>query len=408
MTAASSDGHYPNMETGDELRILVVDDTPDMRLLMRVLLDRYVGLRVIGEAENGVEAIELAEVRQPDLVMLDLAMPEMDGLEALPHILRVAPDAQVIVLSAFGADTMASAALAAGATSYVQKGASPQELVTAVADAVGRPVPELKEPRQEHSRAGRPGPGGLASVASPVPPGVMDPVAAAPPAGWDAGDAAVDRATRLIARTAHELRNPVITLGMIVDQLLGHRATMAPETVDELLHAMLRQVGVLDRLTDDLLTSNAARRGALVVHPIPLELCEVLEETVASWGGDGLLLDCPPDLLVEADRLRLQQMVGNLVSNALKYGAPPVAVTAAAAGTSIEIRVRDHGGGVPAAFRDRLFDEYARADPDAGAGTGLGLFIVASLARAHGGSVRLAPEEPGTTFVLTLPRAGRR
>jgi signal transduction histidine kinase len=406
MTAASSNGPTPGIGSDDgDLRILVVDDTSDMRLLMRVLLDRYVGLRVIGEAENGVEAIELAEVRQPDLIMLDLAMPEMDGLEALPHLLRVAPDAQVIVLSAFGADSMASAALAAGATSYVQKGASPQELVTAVADAVGRPVPELKAPRQGETSPGRPSPAGPRSLS---PAGTTDGRAGARPAGWDAGAAAVDRATRLIARTAHELRNPVITLGMIVDQLLGHRATMAPETVDELLHAMLRQVAVLDRLTDDVLTSTAARRGALVVHPIPLELREVLEETLASWGGSELTLDCPPGLLVEADRLRLQQMVGNLVSNALKYGAPPVDVIGSVAGGSVEIRVRDHGGGVPADFRDRLFDEYTRADPEAGAGTGLGLFIVASLAHAHGGSVRLAPDEPGTTFVLTLPRAGRR
>lgn len=109
-------------ETGAARRVLLVDDASDIRLLLRRVLHRAGGFEVVGEAANGREAITLAETLQPDLVVLDLAMPVMDGLEALPLIRGCVPKAKVVVLSGFDEARTANAALNAGADAYVEKG----------------------------------------------------------------------------------------------------------------------------------------------------------------------------------------------------------------------------------------------------------------------------------------------
>jgi YesN/AraC family two-component response regulator len=79
-------------------------------------------LEVVGEATNGSEAVELAAAEQPDAVILDLAMPVMDGLQAIPLIKEASPDTKIVVLSGFDADRMAVRALKLGADTYLQKG----------------------------------------------------------------------------------------------------------------------------------------------------------------------------------------------------------------------------------------------------------------------------------------------
>ena len=120
-------------------RILLCDDTRDILLLLESELGLHPDLEVVAQAGNGREAISLAEAHQPDVVVLDLAMPQMDGLEALPAILEVAPDTKVVVLSGFEARGMEPKAIALGARCYVEKGAAASDIagvVREVADAV--------------------------------------------------------------------------------------------------------------------------------------------------------------------------------------------------------------------------------------------------------------------------------
>jgi DNA-binding NarL/FixJ family response regulator len=112
----------PEIEAAPKLRTLVVDDTPDIRFLVRLSLQRDGRFEVIGEAADGVEAIRAAAEHQPDLVLLDLAMPLMDGLEALPEIRAQSPESKVVVLSGFNADQMSAQAIRLGASSYMEKG----------------------------------------------------------------------------------------------------------------------------------------------------------------------------------------------------------------------------------------------------------------------------------------------
>jgi DNA-binding NarL/FixJ family response regulator len=99
---------------------------------MRYTLPEDPGIEVIGEAANGKAAIERAAELQPDVVLLDLTMPLLDGIDAIPQVLERAPGARVVALSGWGADRMADAALAQGAVAYVEK----TDDVQAVRDAV--------------------------------------------------------------------------------------------------------------------------------------------------------------------------------------------------------------------------------------------------------------------------------
>jgi PAS domain S-box-containing protein len=126
----------PEPEQVTELKrshsVLVVDDAEDLRLLLRARMETYKGLTVVGEAADGVAAVEMASELQPDLVLLDLAMPRMDGLEALPLIRAAVPGVRVIVLSGFNQSTLAQKALEAGADHYVVKGGSMSRLLELV------------------------------------------------------------------------------------------------------------------------------------------------------------------------------------------------------------------------------------------------------------------------------------
>ncbi|CAN5696927.1 N/A [soil metagenome] len=112
--------------------MLLCDDTHQVRLLLRTEMTLEPDLEIVGEATNGAEAIELARESQPDVVVLDLTMPVMDGLEALPRIREAAPAARVIMLSAHGASEMEARAVAAGASLYIEKTATTSEIVLAV------------------------------------------------------------------------------------------------------------------------------------------------------------------------------------------------------------------------------------------------------------------------------------
>jgi CheY-like chemotaxis protein len=116
----------------DSHRVLVVDDAEDLRMLLRARMETRQGLTVVGEAADGLAAVELASELQPDLVMLDLAMPRMDGLEALPLIRAAVPGVRVIVLSGFNQSTLAEKAMEAGADKYVVKGGSMRQLLELV------------------------------------------------------------------------------------------------------------------------------------------------------------------------------------------------------------------------------------------------------------------------------------
>jgi DNA-binding NarL/FixJ family response regulator len=114
------------------IRVLVCDDVAAFRALMRYTLPEDPAIEVVGEAGDGVAAIESAAELQPDVVLLDLTMPRLDGIDAIPAVLERAPNTRVVALSGWGADRMADEALARGAVAYLEK----SDDVQAIRDAV--------------------------------------------------------------------------------------------------------------------------------------------------------------------------------------------------------------------------------------------------------------------------------
>lgn len=116
----------------DPVDVLIVDDAEDFRELLRLCLARNARINVVGEATNGEEALTEAAARHTDVVILDLSMPVMDGLEAAPLIKQENPGVKILVLSGFRASDLAAKAVAAGADAYVEKLAVFTELESAI------------------------------------------------------------------------------------------------------------------------------------------------------------------------------------------------------------------------------------------------------------------------------------
>jgi DNA-binding NarL/FixJ family response regulator len=117
---------------GGTIDVLICDDVDAMRMLLGAVIGLRPGLRMVGEARDGNEAISEARRLQPDVILLDLSMPLRTGFEALPEICAAAPDARVIVLSGFLAATIETDVLALGASLFMEKGAHPDEINDAI------------------------------------------------------------------------------------------------------------------------------------------------------------------------------------------------------------------------------------------------------------------------------------
>jgi signal transduction histidine kinase len=378
----------------DPVRVVLVDDTVDLRDLLRFALKRH-SFDVVGEAGDGREGIEVVTRLRPDLILLDMAMPVMDGLEALPHMRKACPAAKIVVLSGFGAAEMTRRAVAAGADGYLQKGAPISRIIQYVREVTSLPM-ESSEP------AGTAAPlvAVLDAPTAPVQASATTPDRPdQPDRPGGASGSETELLRRVIATTAHEIRTPVTVLTVVAESL---RAATDPRDTEQLLARLDRQARLLDRISADLLVSAQAHRGSpghqrQVVRPGP-----VIEGVLAHRHHVGVRIE--DDRAVLVDPHRLDQMLENLVDNAEKYGAPPVAVRVRGLGDRVCIDVEDAGSGVPTEFRDRLFEEFSRADDAPGPGTGLGLFVVRSLAEAQGGTATYVPGPfGGSVFTVTFP-----
>ena len=157
---------------------------------------------------------------------------------------------------------------------------------------------------------------------------------------------------------------------------------------------------------DDLLTMSKIEAGALETRPVQIDVTGAITQAVSVFADrtPDIAIEAPEGLRVAADPDHVHQILTNYLANALKYGAPPVAVDALDQNGWVDIVVRDQGDGVPAEFVPRLFQKFAQAGPTSAGGTGLGLSIVRGLALAQGGDVWYEPALPrGSRFGVRLP-----
>ena len=221
---------------------------------------------------------------------------------------------------------------------------------------------------------------------------------------------AAEDQSQFVAVTAHELRTPIGVLGGSADTLSRHWDQLTGDERAELFEAMAGSTVRLRRLLADLLTAARLQASALEIQAEPVLVGDVVADAVATvqstHPGVEITVEGQPDLAVTGDRDRLAQAVDNLLTNALRHGVPPVTVTAETDDATVLIKVSDQGGGVTSAMQDRLFERFATGRSRGG--TGLGLYIVRELARAHGGDAFYepgSPDLPSGAFVLSVPRA---
>lgn len=104
-----------------DLRFVVVDDAVFMRTLLKKMIEEVEEYKVVGEGSNGFEAIEQVKIHKPDILTLDITMPEMDGITAIKEILKISPDTGIIMVSAMGQQSMVVEAIKMGAKDFVVK-----------------------------------------------------------------------------------------------------------------------------------------------------------------------------------------------------------------------------------------------------------------------------------------------
>jgi signal transduction histidine kinase len=213
-----------------------------------------------------------------------------------------------------------------------------------------------------------------------------------------------------VAVASHDLRGPVsAVLGFA--STLSKRWDVLPESDKlEFLEIIERRGRFLSRMLDSLLTLSRIEAGALDVHREMLEADAVIARALEDIGAERAAeveVTCAPGLRLEADPDHVQRILVNYITNAFKYGRPPVLVEARNTGPYVEFVVRDHGEGIPPGFEDRLFHKFARAETEVTRqekGAGLGLSIVQGLARANDGEAWYEANRPrGSCFGVRLP-----
>ena len=213
-----------------------------------------------------------------------------------------------------------------------------------------------------------------------------------------------------LANAAHELRTPVTAIA-------GYAETLADEALPvdarrEFVATIARNADRIARLVTGLLELErqgdrplAVDRGdAIALAPV-VDAC-VATAAAARPGAAAVAVDVPAGLAVRGDRERLEHVVQNLIDNAHKHGAPPIAVVATVVADRVRLAVTDAGPGLDPAVRERVFERFYRG-PAArrGEGSGLGLAIARAAATAMGGTLTVEPGRAGgTAFVLELPR----
>ncbi len=218
--------------------------------------------------------------------------------------------------------------------------------------------------------------------------------------------------SNFVALAAHELRTPMTTIHGFVTTLHHLSDRLDEEQLAQVRDALLQQTHRMAALIEQLLDLSRLDAEAIDIAPEPIRVRDHVQEIVAAVAPDPGAVDVAidGDTIAVADRSALDRIVSNLVTNAFRYGAPPVTVRAEQTDRHFRLSVEDRGLGVTAEFVPDLFERFSRSEGSrSGAvGTGLGLAIARSYARAHGGDLLYEDATPhGARFMLILPAQPR-
>jgi heavy metal sensor kinase len=220
-------------------------------------------------------------------------------------------------------------------------------------------------------------------------------------------EAAYARERQFVADASHELRSPLTILRGELELVLRDAGEL--DGFRQAISTAAEEADRLSQLAEDLLVIARSDQGRLPVTLERLNVHELLDSVSHRFSRRAaehdIVIDAPPDLELDADRLRLEQAVGNLIDNALRHGGGTIALAARVTDDSVELHIRDDGPGFPPQFLERAFERFTRADvARRRGGAGLGLAIVRAIADAHGGRARARNRpEGGADVWLDVP-----
>jgi len=220
---------------------------------------------------------------------------------------------------------------------------------------------------------------------------------------------AMEEQARLLAVTAHELRNPTAVIDGSAHALQVSERQMSPAEREKFFHGIRSSADRLRRLADDLTVASQLQKAGMQFRMADVSLHDLVQGAAARRAPASpavhVEVDVPIEVVVHADEVRLAQALDNLLDNAVRHGAPPLAMSCEVRGGQVELTVTDGGRGVPDELVPRLFDRFATAG--SAGGTGLGLYLVREIMRGHGGDAVYRPPGPGsrTAFVTRFPVA---
>jgi signal transduction histidine kinase len=350
--------------------------------------------QVVGEGANGLEAVERVAELDPDIVLMDMNMPVMDGVEATKTIKSSHPDVKVLALTAFADMSLVSSMVRAGASGYLLKGGSAGELLDSL-QAVAK---------------------GKGALDKEITRGVMDDVADLYRWEQERADAlaALDRMkSEFVSVVSHELRTPLTSIKGGVDTLRANWESINEDVKFEFLDSMSLQCDRLTRMIGQILTVAGIQRGGLGLHPTTFSLVDVARNALrvvdGKTVGRAVRLDASTEVLASGDERRITEVAAALIENALVFTAGSVTVQVAQSGARPKLRVKDEGPGLDRQTLQRLLEPFTQGDSSTTrrvGGLGLSLYIAKQVLGASGGRLEVdTSPHGGSTFTMVLPGA---
>lgn len=367
-------------------RVVIADDGPLVRALFRRILERSTEAIIVAEAADGQEAIEAVGAHQPDLLLLDIAMPNTDGLSAIPEIRRRSPATRVVLLSGFEGWQLDREATVHAADGYIEKQLDSDALIAKLREACDAAVAESVSAAT--ARAGL---------------GLTVPALDEPEAAQSA------RLFRLASLAAHDLRTPIQLIDGFARLLAENYNEVLDDAGGEFVSWILDAAASLDRMVSDMLELalvDAAEPSWSTVDLAELfasvrsRLAPVLDRTRVSLSWEPL-----PSVVADAEDMR--RLFGHLLTNAITFVGPQpwVHVDAERGADGWTISVTDNGIGVPEHEATAIFDGLHRLHgKDTYPGTGVGLAVCKRLVERRGGAIGVLPgKDGGSRFWFTIP-----
>jgi signal transduction histidine kinase len=374
-------------------RIVLVDDHATVRKSLKKMIEMKGNYLVVGEGTNGQEAVALVEELQPELVLMDMNMPVMDGAEATKLIKERHPDIDVLALTAFADMSVVSAMVKAGASGYLLKGGSSDELLESLRAVAG----------------------GHGALDKEVTRGVIEDMAELYKKEQERAEALVelDRLkSEFVSVVSHELRTPVTIIkgGAVTLQQRG--SELDKHTRAHLLDSVVRQCERLSHMIGQILTVSGIQQENLAATRL-VSLRSVAEEAVSrnERHVDGREIAIKEgDALVRINEERLIDIATALVENALLFTKGSVEISVGLRGSQATLSVSDEGPGLTpeklTALLERPFSQGDSSTTRRVGGLGLSLYMARQVLEAMGGRLVCdTTPEAGSTFTMEMPSA---